>query len=86
MDDSGVFTGKIHGGGHSIKGLRIDYNANYTALVDSLGESAVIDSLTLTDFTGSSKHLASIAIGSLGLVRNVSVKGSLKAEGLFRLF
>lgn len=81
MDDSGVFTGKIHGGGHSIKGLRIDYNANYTALVDSLGESAVIDSLTLTDFTGSSKHLASIAIGSLGLVRNVSVKGSLKAEG-----
>lgn len=80
-DSSGVFTGKIHGGGHVIKDLRMDYNAKYTALLDSVGESAEIDSLTLTGFTGSSKHIATIAVGSLGLIRNVSVKGSLKSEG-----
>ena len=51
QDTSNVFTGKIHGAGHTITGLYIyTRTSEVTSFIDSIGSTGVIDSLTFKEF------------------------------------
>jgi hypothetical protein len=78
QDTSRVFTGKFHGGGHSITGL---YTASKyfelpVSLIDSIGETGVVDSLSLIDFEAhGASDVAAIAVMNGGTVKDVTVNG-----------
>ena len=78
QDTSRVFTGKFHGGGHSITGL---YTASKyfelpVSLIDSIGETGVVDSLFLIDFEAhGASDVAAIAVMNGGTVKDVTING-----------
>ena len=84
QDTSRVFTGKFHGGGHSITGLYVavsNYSASTVSLIDSIGETGVVDSLSLIDFEAHGQaYAAAIAICNDGTIKDVSVNGLVEAS------
>ncbi len=82
-DTSRVFSGKIHGGGHSIKNLYIKYyNGFYNSFIDSLSTSGVVDSLSFVDYSIDTGRNGGVTIANHGTIKNVSIKGSLKSDHL----
>lgn len=82
QDTSNVFTGKIHGAGHTITGLYIyTRTSEVTSFIDSIGSTGVIDSLTFKEFEShGTSHAAAIASTNEGTIKNVSVFGNVEAS------
>ena len=81
QDTSRVFTGKIHGAGHTIAGLYINSRSSEVAcFIDSIGDTGVIDSLSFTEFeVHGTSHAFGIASVNDGTIKNVSVSGVVNA-------
>lgn len=77
QQDTGAFTGKFHGGGYSIDSLYTGYvESNSIGFIDTLAESAIVDSLSLRGYTvwGNSRiQIGGIAGINNGTIRNVDV-------------
>lgn len=83
QDTSKVFTGKIHGAGHSITGLYISasqYSYYGACFIDSIGEGGVVDSLSLIDFEIHGQYAAGFAMLNNGTIKDVSVNGTVEAS------
>lgn len=83
QDTSRVFTGKIHGAGHSIMGLYINasqYSSYEACFIDLIGEGGVVDSLFLIDFEVHGQHAAGVAMVNNGTVKAVSVIGTVEVS------
>ena len=77
QQDTGAFTGKFHGGGYSIDSLFTGYEErNPAGFIDTIAESAIVDSLSFRGYTVQGK--TSMQIGGIaginnGTIRNVDV-------------
>lgn len=72
-----VFSGKLHGAGHSVSGFRCSDNFS---LVDTLSATGVIDSLNITDFLCYSDDAIGSFVGiNKGTINNVNVSAEIHA-------
>ena len=78
--DTGAFTGKFHGGGHSIDSLFTGFwDKNYKTIgfIDTIAQSAIVDSLSFKGYSVGRNHelkIGGIATVNKGMIRNVNVE------------
>lgn len=79
QDTSRLFTGKIHGGGHSISDLYMDFwDSKPTGLVDTIAKTGVIDSLSFKRYEisreeGNVNKVGALAGVNMGTVSHVDM-------------